>query len=180
MIIHSGGVSAAPSSAESAILLWMLSSQPSYSMCHRECDHTHHSLYHTLYHHRSLASPHPLYQLLGDLALTNHRAQLILTHKLWLSRLPSNQSSIYNLIGYLISWEEGQVLLGKSLQSALGVWSDSACVRRMEGRQHLWLCQLLVLGTTCLSHHPAILASSGDPIFTSLLCVCVCKCVCVL
>lgn len=106
--------------------------------------------------------PHPLYQLLGDMALTNQRAQLILTHKLWLSRLPSNCSAVYSLIGYLMSWQEGRVLLGKSLQSVLGVWSDSACVRRMEARHHLWLCRLLVLGTTSLSLHPARLASLGE------------------
>ena len=115
------------------------------------------------YHHRSLANPHPLYWLLGNLALTNHRVQVIFTQKLWLTRLPSNQSAVYNLIGYLMSWDEGRTLLGKSLQLALGVWSDGACVRRMESRHHLWLCKLLVLGTTCLASHMTTPTSSGDP-----------------
>ena len=105
--------------------------------------------------------PHPLYRLLGDLVLTNHRARLILTHKLWLTRLPSNQSAIYSLIGYLISWKEGRELLGKSLQSSLGVWSDRSCVRRMDARYHIWLCKLLVLGTTCLLPHMTTPTSSG-------------------
>lgn len=116
-----------------------------------------------LCHCSSLATPHPLYWLLGDLALTNHRARLILTQKLWLARLPSNQTAVYNLVGYLLSWNEGRVLLGTSLQSALGVWSDRACVRRMESRHHLWLCKVLVLGTTCLAGHMTPPTTSGDP-----------------
>lgn len=113
----------------------------------------------------SLARPHPLFLLLGDLALTNHKARLVLTHKLWVTRLPSNQTAVYNLIGYLLSWEEGQLQLEKSLQSALEVWSDGACVRRMDSQHHLWLCKLLVLGTTCLASCMTTPTSSG-----SLLC----------
>ena len=85
----------------------------------------------------------------------------MLTHKLWLTRLPSNQSAVYTLIGYLSGWEEGRGLLVKSLQSALGIWSDGACVRRMESRHHLWLCQLLVLGTSCLAGHLTPPTASG-------------------
>jgi telomere length regulation protein len=101
----------------------------------------------------SLANPHPLYLLLGDLATTNQKARHVFSHKLWLARLPSNENAAYNLIGYLMSWEAGQDLLGQSLRSAMGVWSEGGAVRRMDGRQHMWLCRLLVLGTTCLASH---------------------------
>ena len=70
----------------------------------------------------------------------------------------------YSLVGYLASWGEGLDLLGKSLQSALGVWSDSSCVRRMDSRQHLWLCRLLVLAATCLEDHMTQPVRSGDPL----------------
>ena len=120
-----------------------------------------HSLPYSLLPCSSLACPHPLYLLLGDLALTNQKARHVLTHKLWLSRLPSNEDAAYNLIGYLMSWGAGQELLGGSLKSVLGVWSDRGCVRRMEGRHHLWLCRLLVLATSCLSSHLTTPTSSG-------------------
>ena len=110
----------------------------------------------------SLANPHPLYLLLGDLAVTNQKARLIFSHKLWLARLPNNENSAYNLIGYLMSWGAGQELLGGSLRSAMGVWSDGGSVRRMDSRQHLWLCRLLVLGTTCLSSHLTPPTSLGE------------------
>ena len=81
---------------------------------------------------------------------TSHKACLVLTHKLWLAKVPSKPTAVYNLIGYLSSWEEGRQLLGKCLQTALGVWSDSSSLRRMDSRQHVWICKLLVLGAACL------------------------------
>ena len=115
----------------------------------------------------SLANPHPLYLLLGDLATTNQKARHVFSHKLWLARLPSNENAAYNLIGYLMSWEAGQDLLGQSLRSAMGVWSEGGAVRRMDGRQHMWLCRLLVLGTTCLASHLTPPTSTGDPLIGS-------------
>ena len=119
----------------------------------------------------SLANPHPLYLLLGDLAMTNQKARHVFSHKLWLARLPSNENAAYNLIGYLMSWEAGQDLLGQSLRSAMGVWSEGGAVRKMDSRQHMWLCRLLVLGTTCLASHLTPPTSTGDPLIGSCRCV---------
>lgn len=91
--------------------------------------------------------------LIGRDLLNNHRAKFILTQKLVLIRVPPSPNAVYNLLGYLASTELGRELLGKSLRSALEVWSDSTSLRHMAGRQHLWLSSFVVLGMTLLEEH---------------------------
>lgn len=104
----------------------------------------------------SLAPPTPLYHLLGGLVSVSQRAKFLLTHKLVLVRVPSSSSSrefaAHNMFGYLLSVEEGGgELVGTTLLSALGVWSDSSALRHMDERQHLWISQVIVLAAACLS-----------------------------
>ena len=43
--------------------------------------------------------------------------------------------------------------MSKSLQSALGVWSDAMAIRHMAVKQHLWISRVLALGVTLLAGH---------------------------
>jgi hypothetical protein len=101
----------------------------------------------------SLLPSSSLNALIGRGVLTNHRAKFILSHKLILVRVPSSPAALYNLLGFLEGDRTGRELLRKSLFSALEVWSDVTSVRHMDGRQHNWISQLIVLGVTLLRGH---------------------------
>ena len=91
--------------------------------------------------------------MLGTDILSNHKARLVLSHKLILVRVPSSPSTLHNLLGYLAGSAVGRELLGKALQSALEVWSDGTAVRHMDVRQHLWISRVLVLGVLLMTGH---------------------------
>ena len=95
----------------------------------------------------------PLRWLLGDLVPSSQRGSFLLTHKLPLMKVPSSPYAVFTLVGYLAGCSEGEEdgVLGKTLQSVLGVWSDASALRHMDLRQHLWLSRVTVLGVACLS-----------------------------
>ena len=94
--------------------------------------------------------------MLGDLVLTNSKANFLLTHKLILVRVLSSQTAVCNLIGYLSACTASQCLLGKSLELALGVWSDGSALRHMDTKHHLWISKVIVLGVNCLGEKETI------------------------
>ena len=101
------------------------------------------------------------------MVFTNQKAKFVFTHKLFLVRVPQSPLALHTLVGYLSSSKKGQELLGKSLQSVLGVWSDSSAIRHMDSRQHMWISKVIVLGVTCLKEEEMLHNKSGN--------VCLCK-----
>lgn len=104
---------------------------------------------------RSLLPSSPFLSLIGrDFLTTNHRAKQILTHKLLLVRTPSSpRHALHNLLGCVAASHNSLHLLRKSVGAALGVWSDSTSIRHMDGRQHLWISQVVVLGVVLLEEY---------------------------
>lgn len=100
------------------------------------------------------------------MVLTNQKAKFILTHKLFLVRVPQSLHALHTLVGYLASSKEGRQLLGKSLQSVLEVWSDGSALRHMDSRQHLWISKFIVLAVTCLNDEEIKHHKSG--VFTNI------------
>ena len=101
----------------------------------------------------SLLPSSPLVALIGRDILANHRAKLVLTHKLILVRIPSSPHAVHNILGYLAGSDSGREMLCRSLLSALEVWSDPTSIRHMDSRQHVWVSKVLVLGVTLLQGH---------------------------
>ncbi len=97
---------------------------------------------------RSLLDSSPFLSLIGrDFLTGNHRAKLILTHKLLLVRVPSSpHHALYTLLGAMAASHNALPHLRKSVGAALGVWSDATSIRHMDTRQHVWISQIVVLG----------------------------------
>ena len=155
-VITCGGVLHKPCLPEFLPLAWNLCLMLSYSTAHRTSTNMANSVSPfdlIVVPLRSLLPMCPLRWLLGDLVPSSQRANFLLAHKLPLMKVPSSSHAVFTLVGYLAgcSKEEEEGVLGKTLQSVLGVWSDASALRHMDLRQHLWLSRVTVLGVACLS-----------------------------
>lgn len=90
-------------------------------------------------------------RLMGNLVVTNKKAQFVLTHKLVLRQYQHPTQLLKSLLGYLALNAERRLLLKQVLRSVCQVWCNSSAVKHTCVEQQLYVSKALLLCVALLS-----------------------------
>ncbi|KAA0705038.1 Telomere length regulation protein TEL2 -like protein [Triplophysa tibetana] len=91
-------------------------------------------------------------RLMGNLVVTNKKAQFVLTHKLVLQQYQHPTQVLKSLLGYLALNAERRPLLKQVLRSACQVWCNSSAIKHTCVEQQLYISKALMLCVALLNH----------------------------
>uniref|UniRef100_A0A673G4A7 Telomere length regulation protein TEL2 homolog n=1 Tax=Sinocyclocheilus rhinocerous TaxID=307959 RepID=A0A673G4A7_9TELE len=91
-------------------------------------------------------------RLMGNLVVTNKKAQFVLTHKLLLQQYQHTTALLKSVLGYLALDSERRTLLKQVLRSVCQVWCNSSAVKHTSVEQQLYVSKALLLCVALLSH----------------------------
>lgn len=94
---------------------------------------------------RSLSGAAAVSRLMGNLVLTNKKAQFVLTHKLLLQQYQHPTRLLKSVLGYLAVDSERRPLLKQVLRSVCQVWCNSSAVKHTCVEQQLYVSKALLL-----------------------------------
>uniref|UniRef100_A0A9J8AS10 Telomere length regulation protein TEL2 homolog n=2 Tax=Cyprinus carpio TaxID=7962 RepID=A0A9J8AS10_CYPCA len=89
--------------------------------------------------------------LMGNLVLTNKKAQFVLTHKLLLQQYQHTTPLLKSVLGYLALDSERRTLLKQVVRSVCQVWCNSSAVKHTSVEQQLYVSKALLLCVALLS-----------------------------
>uniref|UniRef100_A0A671LKP7 Telomere length regulation protein TEL2 homolog n=1 Tax=Sinocyclocheilus anshuiensis TaxID=1608454 RepID=A0A671LKP7_9TELE len=101
---------------------------------------------------RSLSGAAAVSRLMGNLVVTNKKAQFVLTHKLLLQQYQHTTALLKSVLGYLALDSERRTLLKQVLRSVCQVWCNSSAVKHTSVEQQLYVSKALLLCVALLSH----------------------------
>uniref|UniRef100_A0A9J8B5N3 Telomere length regulation protein TEL2 homolog n=2 Tax=Cyprinus carpio TaxID=7962 RepID=A0A9J8B5N3_CYPCA len=90
-------------------------------------------------------------RLMGNLVLTNKKAQFVLTHKLLLQQYQHTTPLLKSVLGYLALDSERRTLLKQVVRSVCQVWCNSSAVKHTSVEQQLYVSKALLLCVALLS-----------------------------
>uniref|UniRef100_A0A673G3H9 Telomere length regulation protein TEL2 homolog n=1 Tax=Sinocyclocheilus rhinocerous TaxID=307959 RepID=A0A673G3H9_9TELE len=96
--------------------------------------------------------PAAVSRLMGNLVVTNKKAQFVLTHKLLLQQYQHTTALLKSVLGYLALDSERRTLLKQVLRSVCQVWCNSSAVKHTSVEQQLYVSKALLLCVALLSH----------------------------
>nr|Q7T006.2 RecName: Full=Telomere length regulation protein TEL2 homolog [Danio rerio] len=94
---------------------------------------------------RSLSGAAAVSRLMGNLVLTNKKAQFVLTHKLILQQYQHPTRLLKSVLGYLAVDSSRRPLLKQVLRSVCQVWCNSSAVKHTCVEQQLYVSKALLL-----------------------------------
>uniref|UniRef100_A0A8C1ZT38 Telomere length regulation protein TEL2 homolog n=1 Tax=Cyprinus carpio TaxID=7962 RepID=A0A8C1ZT38_CYPCA len=100
----------------------------------------------------SLSGAAAVSRLMGNLVLTNKKAQFVLTHKLLLQQYQHTTPLLKSVLGYLALDSERRTLLKQVVRSVCQVWCNSSAVKHTSVEQQLYVSKALLLCVALLSH----------------------------
>ncbi|KAL1248313.1 hypothetical protein QQF64_021631 [Cirrhinus molitorella] len=101
---------------------------------------------------RSLSGAAAVSRLMGNLVVTNKKAQFVLTHKLLLQQYQHPTQLLKSVLGYLALDSERRTLLKQVLRSVCQVWCNSSATKHTCVEQQLYVSKALLLCVALLTH----------------------------
>ncbi|XP_052451885.1 telomere length regulation protein TEL2 homolog [Carassius gibelio] len=101
---------------------------------------------------RNLSGAAAVSRLMGNLVVTNKKAQFVLTHKLLLQQYQHPTRLLKSVLGYLALDSERRTLLKQVLRSVCQVWCNSSAVKHTSVEQQLYVSKVLLLCVSFLDH----------------------------
>uniref|UniRef100_A0A3Q4N9V5 Telomere length regulation protein TEL2 homolog n=1 Tax=Neolamprologus brichardi TaxID=32507 RepID=A0A3Q4N9V5_NEOBR len=97
-----------------------------------------------------LTGPDALGRIIGNLVLTNKKAQFVITHKLLLLQYKYETRVLRIILGYLAADRDRRPLLIQVLRSVSQAWSNSSAVKHTPLEQQLYVSKALLLSVSLL------------------------------
>ncbi|XP_068439354.1 telomere length regulation protein TEL2 homolog [Clinocottus analis] len=99
---------------------------------------------------QAVSGPDALGRIIGNLVLTNKKAQFVITHKLLLLQYKYETQVLRIVLGYLAADRERRPLLIQALRSVLETWSNPSAVKHTPLEQQLYVSKALLLSVSLL------------------------------
>ncbi|XP_051738445.1 telomere length regulation protein TEL2 homolog [Ctenopharyngodon idella] len=90
-------------------------------------------------------------RLMGNLVVTNKKAQFVLTHKLILQQYQHPTRLLKSVLGYLALDSERRIMLKQVLRSVCQVWCNGSAVKHTSVEQQLYVSKALLLCVALLT-----------------------------
>ncbi|KAM9426113.1 telomere length regulation protein TEL2 homolog [Pholidichthys leucotaenia] len=98
----------------------------------------------------AVTGPDALGRIIGNLVLTNKKAQFVITHKLLLLQYKYETQVLRIILGYLAADRDRRPLLIQVLQSVSRAWANSSAVKHTPLEQQLYVTKALLLSLSLL------------------------------
>ncbi|KAM8836226.1 telomere length regulation protein TEL2 homolog isoform 1-T3 [Spinachia spinachia] len=99
---------------------------------------------------QAVSGPDALGRVIGNLVLTNKKAQFVITHKLLLLQYKYETRVLRIVLGYLAADRERRPLLIQVLRSVLQAWANPSAVKHTPLDQQLYVSRALLLSVSLL------------------------------
>uniref|UniRef100_A0AAQ4PZ70 Telomere length regulation protein TEL2 homolog n=1 Tax=Gasterosteus aculeatus aculeatus TaxID=481459 RepID=A0AAQ4PZ70_GASAC len=99
---------------------------------------------------QAVSGPDALGRIIGNLVLTNKKAQFVITHKLLLLQYKYETGVLRIVLGYLAADRERRPLLIQVLRSVLQAWANPSAVKHTPLDQQLYVSKALLLSVSLL------------------------------
>ncbi|KAF1373997.1 hypothetical protein PFLUV_G00244700 [Perca fluviatilis] len=99
---------------------------------------------------QAVSSPDALGRIIGNLVLTNKKAQFVITHKLLLLQYKYETQVLRIVLGYLAADRERRPLLIQVLRSVSQAWANPSAVKHTPLEQQLYVSKALLLSVSLL------------------------------
>ncbi|XP_041670831.1 telomere length regulation protein TEL2 homolog [Cheilinus undulatus] len=98
-----------------------------------------------------VSGPKALGRIIGNLVLTNKKAQFVITHKLLLLQYKYETRVLRIILGYLAADKDRRPLLIQVLRSVCQAWANPSAVKHTPLEQQLYVSKALLLSVTLLN-----------------------------
>ncbi|XP_078135720.1 telomere length regulation protein TEL2 homolog isoform X2 [Sander vitreus] len=99
---------------------------------------------------QAVSGPDALGKIIGNLVLTNKKAQFVITHKLLLLQYKYETQVLRIVLGYLAADRERRPLLIQVLRSVSQAWANPSAVKHTPLEQQLYVSKALLLSVSLL------------------------------
>ncbi|XP_073345060.1 telomere length regulation protein TEL2 homolog [Pagrus major] len=99
---------------------------------------------------QAVSGPDALGRIIGNLVLTNRKAQYVITHKLLLLQYKYETGVLRIILGYLAADRERRPLLIQVLRSVSQAWANPSAVKHTPLEQQLYVSKALLLSVSLL------------------------------
>lgn len=99
---------------------------------------------------QAVSGPDALGRIIGNLVLTNKKAQFVITHKLLLLQYKYETRVLRIILGYLAADRDRRPLLIQVLRSVSQAWANSSAVKHTPLEQQLYVSKALLLSVSLL------------------------------
>ncbi|KAL6095169.1 telo2 [Pungitius sinensis] len=99
---------------------------------------------------QAVSGPDALGRIIGNLVLTNKKAQFVITHKLLLLQYKYETGVLRIILGYLAADRERRPLLIQVLRAVLQAWANPSAVKHTPLDQQLYVSKALLLSVSLL------------------------------
>ncbi|XP_059181399.1 telomere length regulation protein TEL2 homolog [Centropristis striata] len=100
---------------------------------------------------QAVSGPDALGRIIGNLVLTNKKAQYVITHKLLLLQYKYETQVLRTVLGYLAADRERRPLLIQVLRSVSQAWANPSAVKHTPLEQQLYVSKALLLSVSLLT-----------------------------
>ncbi|KAM6963508.1 telomere length regulation protein TEL2 homolog [Tautogolabrus adspersus] len=100
---------------------------------------------------QAVSGPEALGRVIGNLVLTNKKAQFVITHKLLLLQYKYKTRVLRIILGYLAADKERRPLLIQVLRSVSQAWANPSAVKHTPLEQQLYVSKALLLSVSLLN-----------------------------
>ncbi|KAM8729662.1 telomere length regulation protein TEL2 homolog isoform 1-T3 [Acanthopagrus schlegelii] len=99
---------------------------------------------------KAVSGPDALGRIIGNLVLTNRKAQYVITHKLLLLQYKYETRVLRNILGHLAADRERRPLLIQVLRTVSQAWANPSAVKHTPIEQQLYVSKALLLSVSLL------------------------------
>ncbi|XP_017273778.1 telomere length regulation protein TEL2 homolog [Kryptolebias marmoratus] len=99
---------------------------------------------------QAVRGPDALGRIIGNLVLTDKKAQFVMTHKLLLLQYKYSSQVLRTILGYLAADRDRRPLLIQVLQSVSQAWANPSAVKHTPLEQQLYVSKALLLSVSLL------------------------------
>ncbi|KAM9716272.1 telomere length regulation protein TEL2 homolog [Menidia menidia] len=100
---------------------------------------------------QAVGGPDTLGRIIGNLVLTNKKAQFVLTHKLLLLQYKYKTQVLRTILGYLAADRDRRPLLSQVVRSVSQAWANPSAVKHTPVEQQLYVSRALLLSVSLLT-----------------------------
>ncbi|XP_013863647.1 telomere length regulation protein TEL2 homolog [Austrofundulus limnaeus] len=99
---------------------------------------------------QAVRGPDTLGRIIGNLVLTNKKAQFVMTHKLLLLQYKYETPALRTVLGYLAADRDRRPLLIQAIRSLSQAWANPSAIRHTPLEQQLYVSKALLLSVSLL------------------------------
>ncbi|KAK7919730.1 hypothetical protein WMY93_011014 [Mugilogobius chulae] len=100
---------------------------------------------------QSVTGPEALGRIIGNLVVSNKKAQFVMTHKMLLLQYKYETKALKVVLGYLAADRERRPLLLQVLRSICQAWANPSAVKHTPIEQQMYISKALLLSVTLLN-----------------------------